>query len=156
MNAFSWVEFFVLVIAHFFLLYFAWQRFVTLPGQHYEPWFATLDEGVLVIPIMRHIRIQIQLQVHLEDQQEQQIPLSIPPVMRLGDLFSRFVIQRRKIDPAGIDLEDDRSIPYAWEFYILNYGGMVKRTLDPQKTLIENNLKEHNIIVVKRFHSSAI
>ena len=49
-----------------------------------------------------------------------------------------------------IDVVDESKQFYAWLFYTESYKGLNKRSLNPEATLLQNKIREGNIIIAKR------
>ena len=50
----------------------------------------------------------------------------------------------------AIECHDETRQPYGWQFYCRDFGGIIRKVLDPQRTLQENRVEKNSIIIARR------
>ncbi len=123
-----------------------------LPETHFEPWalpVPTTSRKAVIALNSQTIHVKVAptyFQPH-----ELTIELVQPSREKLGRAFVQAMnLYKSGTNDNSISLVDEHGDPFLWEFYRQNklIGGRVY--LDPEKTLIENNIKEKAVFTAKR------
>jgi hypothetical protein len=97
--------------------------------------------------------INIRLSRKARAKEETSFLINTPLNMELGKLFNSFLNVEKRVDETAIDSMGDYNKPYGWKFYLVSFGGVYKRILDPNKSLQGNkNIKRNATILAKRVH----
>jgi hypothetical protein len=76
---------------------------------------------------------------------------AVAPRLTLGKMFSEFV-KEKSTAQAGFDLTDERLQPYGWQFFSQQLFESIP--LNPNATLIENNVQPGDTISAERIKKS--
>jgi hypothetical protein len=68
--------------------------------------------------------------------------------MKLGLLFYHMVQEQNRNPSQAIKLVDLKDEPYEWIFFTRSWGST--RYLDPELSLIENGIKENEVLIVQQ------
>lgn len=75
---------------------------------------------------------------------------SAPGRMRIGNILYHIISESANRADTAIDWADAAGEAYGWTFYRSRFGGLVRQYLQPDGTLIENNIKRNAVIVAER------
>jgi len=130
------------------LLVEQWDQLNALPEQRFEPWRLPPKDKERVASIALNSQtVRFKLALNYFDPENISITVLQPARARLGKAFQE-ALQQSGNDK--IELNDLQKQDYSWEFYRENPRVGGKRFLDPEKTLIENAIREQSVITAKR------
>lgn len=120
------------------------------PASTEKVWFPT-DEVIekKATVFLNSLPIHIKLSRSLTSEATS-FPLQAPVKMKLGTMFYHFIQDKNKAPESAIEFKNARDAFYGWEFYTEAFGGLKKRYLNPELTLIDNKIKQNATIVAQR------
>lgn len=95
--------------------------------------------------LLNTLPIQFKLLKSAKEPTEVVYPMIVQRDRQLGASFSDFVLKH-----PNIEINDPMKAAYGWKFYVDEYKGFRRRTLDANMTLRENLVTEHTIIIAER------
>lgn len=125
-----------------------WQQLKTLPEERFEPWQLPKKEETRIATIGLNSQvIRFRIATSYFDPNDITVSVTQPSRSRLGKAFQEALEQ-----PAAkkIELSDVQKQEYYWEFFRENPRVGGRRYLDPEKTLIDNAIRENTTITAKR------
>ncbi len=132
----------------------SWELFTGISSTDKNLWYTTkLSQGAAAF--IYGMTLKIKVPVKTSDRKKKVFSTKAPLSMKLGEFFDHFVIiqnnkWRHKIEISEGDLRE-----FGWKFYEENLGGLVRRRLDPDMSLVENGVKENSTIVALRVYKMA-
>lgn len=135
-----------------FLINQAWLYYQLIPENNAKVWY---DYNPVVenpdIAYLNTIRINLTLSRSFNVKDNLSYLISTPLTVELGKLFNAFLFVETKASTGEIECVDEDSVPYGWKFFVVKYGGLYKRALDPGKSLQNNgNIKKNTTLLAKR------
>ncbi len=130
----------------------AWLNYQLIPENNAKVWY---DYNPVVenpdIAYLNTIRINLTLSRSFNVKDNVSYLISTPLTLELGKLFNAFLFVETKASTGEIECVNDESVPYGWKFFVVKYGGLYKRALDPDKSLQNNgNIKKNTNLLAKR------
>ena len=134
----------------------AWENFNAIPEKEYRIWFnpEKMDQFSLTQTWQLPVRLKVRRKYF--DLREELFPLTVPARWKLGRFFHQFVLEEESKGAPAFEKEDEAKTPYGWQFYSADFGGIVRKYLDPQRTLEENRVKKNSVIVARRVRAAGI
>ena len=124
----------------------------SLPDQHFAPWrLPALNEPRKAVIALNSQTVRLKVARSYFDPQDLTITVMQPSREKIGRVFMRALEQQAAVSKDEImRLDDEDGKPYFWEFFRVNevLGG--KTFLDPEKTLIENGIRDNAVLTAKR------
>lgn len=134
-----------------FLIYRAWFYYSHIPAAIYTAWYLPESDTANYASTARNsLSLQIKLSRTYFDTDEALFTVATTPQTKLGRLFFNFIQDQHKQDATAIQLADEAGKPYAWEFYAIEWFGLLKRRMNPGASLVTNKIKKNSSIIVKR------
>jgi Type VI secretion system, TssN len=129
-----------------YALYATIHYFRSIGSRQYEPWFIPPDvePDTRMSLILNSIHFKIKINIKDSDIHPTQFIITLSPKLTLSAVFLRFLYDKHDI----IEMTGSNGYPYGWLFSIKKKFG--KKMLDPDLTLIENGVREDDVIVVER------
>lgn len=133
---------------------YAWLYFNALVPEtqiQFEPWFlppaAQIPDGKRMAVFLKSLPIKLKLKMAYYDIREITFTETVAGRLTTGKMFNEFLNEKAN---AGIkfELSDERHQPFGWQFFLHRPFGSTP--LNPDTTLIENNLKPGDTILVDR------
>lgn len=139
-----------------FMVLGAWESFCGIPESEYRIWFnpEKMDQFALTQTWQLPVRLKVRRKYF--DLREELFPLTVPARWKLGRFFHHFILDEERNGAKTFEKEDDAKNPYGWQFYCADFGGVVRKYLDPQRTLEENRVRKNSIIVARRVKAASI
>ncbi len=133
---------FLLPYAFYATIYY----FRSIGAKQYQPWFIPPDvePDTRMSLLLNSIHFKIKINIKDSDAAPTKFIITLSPKLKLSVVFLRFLYDRHDI----IEMTDSNGYPYGWLFSIKKRFG--KKMLDPDLTLLENGVKEDDIILVER------
>ena len=133
---------FLLPYAFYATIYY----FRSIGARQYQPWFIPPDvePDTRMSLLLNSIHFKIKINIKDSDIAPTKFIITLSPKLKLSVVFLRFLYDRHDI----IEMTDSNGYPYGWLFSIKKRLG--KKMLDPDLTLVENGVKEDDIILVER------
>lgn len=144
----------VVLSAGSFLLPFAVgktrEAFNEVSGQLPAPWF--YSPGLTSRPAVVSLHstpIRMKVGPRADEARTDLISFSAPGRMRIGDILFHIVSEQNNTDHT-IEWADGEGNPYGWVFYKSYLGGLFKKYLQPEGSLIDNNVGRNAVVVAER------
>lgn len=132
----------------------SWDSFSSLTGSVQRLWYTTkLSQGAAAF--IYGMTLKIKMPVKISDRKKKVFSTKAPLSMKLGEFFDHFVIIQNNKWRHKIELSEGDQQSFGWKFYELNLGGLLRRRLDPDISLVENGVKENSTIVALRVFKMA-
>ncbi len=122
----------------------------SFPEKQYQPWYVDEITENTVSIFLNSIRIEIQLAKKYFDISDTIYSVTVPVQTPFGKFFNRFISEKNRLEPNSIELKDSKRKRVGWEFYVEGLGGLRKKHIDPNLTLVENRVKQNTKIIAKR------
>jgi|GEM_PF-2594856 len=132
----------------------AWENFHSIPEREYKVWHHPGKMDHFTVKQTRHLPVRLKVRRRYSDLHEELFPLTAPARWKVGRVFYHFIQEEEDKGAPAFEKEDETRNPYGWQFYSADYGGIVRRFLDPQRTLEENNVRENTVIVARRVRTA--
>jgi hypothetical protein len=134
----------------------AWENFYSIPEREYKVWHNPETMDQFTVKQTRHLPVRLKVRRRYADLHEELFPLTAPARWKVGRFFYHFIQDEESKGAPAFEKEDETRKPYGWQFYSADYGGFVRRFLDPQRTLEENNVRENTVIVARRVRTTGL
>ncbi len=120
--------------------------FRSIGAKQYQPWFIPPDvePDTRMSLLLNSIPFKIKINIKNSDSSPTKFVINLSPKLKLSTVFIRFLYDKHDM----IEMTDSNGYPYGWLFYIKKRFG--KTMLDPDMTLIENWVKEDDVIITER------
>ncbi|MEX2569330.1 MAG: TssN family type VI secretion system protein [Cyclobacteriaceae bacterium] len=128
---------------------------LAVPGRILKKWYYPTGEE-LAEPdedkLKNLLVISFVIQKHPGDAQETHFRAKAPIDMEMGELFYYFINDYNERHPNDkIVYTDVSGGPFGWVFYKKNpYIGFIKKYVDAEKTIFNNQIRENNVILCNR------
>lgn len=129
----------------------AWNTYNRFPEKRFKVWYnsdVVMDSRTTVF--LNSLSIRLQLSMRYFDIADEVFEATVPGHTQFGKFFNQFIIEKNRVNPSTIECVDSEKRPFGWQFYTRRFAGLSKRFIDPELSLIENNLKDHALITAKR------
>ncbi|HEY4109984.1 TssN family type VI secretion system protein [Puia sp.] len=133
-----------------FMIAGAWETLNAIPGKEYKVWFNPEKMDSFPLTKTRQLPVRLKVRRKYFDNREELFPLTAPARWKVGRFFYHFMLDEESKGAPAFEKEDEFRNPYGWQFYSTDFGGVVRKFLDPQRTLEENNVKKNGVIVARR------
>ena len=135
------------------VVYLGWAVFSRIPAKQYPVWRLPRGQHVEsdvycsnAAPM--HLQFKIARRPGLE---EHIFPMAISGKMKLGRVFEKFIAeQSNEGNTNQIEINGEPHQPIGWQFILQKWGGIYYRHLQPNRSLLENNIASNSIIIAKR------
>jgi hypothetical protein len=136
-----------------FLVYHGWNAWLLIPGRQYQVWRLpdTIDPPGEYMPASGRT-MQLQLAIHRQaaDTAESRFPVFANAKLKMGRVFEQFIAgEQMHSSGRGISTGNGQG-PYSWLFFECRFKGLYRRQLNPNKNLLENNIRSNALIQVVR------
>lgn len=131
----------------------AYRSYIKIPLEIYKIWecldnvvnfdYSSIDSRELVL-------VDIELYKDVNDDHPSCISAKAADTMVFGNWFQRFVTDYNTEYPRSQISYNDGERPYGWIFYVKASFFKQRKYIDPDLTLIENNVRGGNVIIAKR------
>ena len=128
----------------------AWEAFYAIPERQYKIWFNPERMDPFTLAQAGKLPVRLKVRRRYFDIREELFPLTVPARLKVGRLFYHFILDEEKKGAPAIEKEDEDRNAYGWQFYSEDLGGIIRKFLDPQRTLQENKVRKNSIIVARR------
>ena len=128
----------------------AWEIFYAIPDREYKIWFNPESMDPFSLAQTSKLPVRLKVRRRYFDIREELFPLTVPARLKVGRFFYHFILDEEKKGAPGIEKEDEDRNAYGWQFYSEDLGGVIRKFLDPQRTLEENKIRKNSIIVARR------
>ena len=129
----------------------SWQAFNEYSQIQYKIWAVPIEntrEKTFIF--FSGIALKIRFSVDATDKNKTVFRSLAPLDKTLGEFFNHFLLIQRNNNRLNIDLLDEWQKPFGWRFYKIDLLGFRKTTLDPEATIKELELKNHETIMIRR------
>lgn len=127
--------------------YVCLQYFLSLhPMRFYEAWYvpADMQPETKMSLLLNSIPFVIKIKLKEKDMEEIPFTVTLTGKLQLASMFCRFLYDHNDV----IEISNQQAQPYGWFFYVKRWYGI--KALDPYKSLIENGIGEHDVLLIKR------
>lgn len=133
------------------IIHQAWSFYKSIPEKQYKLWYYPEELADVQVPKFRNgISVQFKVPRKYYDVEEALIAAKAPEPMILSKRFLLVVFEQNKESDTVIEYLDNNKKPFGWKFYLLLYGGLIKKRLDPDLSFMQNNIPKNAVIIVKR------
>lgn len=134
-----------------FIISSAWQVFNDFSQIQYKIWSKPIDQTrEKTFIFFSGIALKIKFSTEGTDRRKTLFRSLAPLDKTVGDFFNHFILIQRNNNKLNIELQDETLHPFGWKFYKVDVMGLRKTPLDPESTIKELELKNHDTILVKR------
>jgi uncharacterized membrane protein YqjE len=128
----------------------AWETLYAIPPGEYKVWFNPEKMDPFSLSQMRYLPVRLKVRRQYFDIREELFPLMAPARWKVGRFFHHFMLDEEGKGAKAFEKQDEANNPYGWQFYSTDFGGIIRKFLDPQRTLEENKVKKNSVIVARR------
>ncbi|MEO5894011.1 MAG: TssN family type VI secretion system protein [Ferruginibacter sp.] len=129
------------------VILYAWNHFDAIAPRSDLAWYLPAAMPKKMSIYLNSLQVKIKVKQHYFDIAETTFQVTIPGHLPLGHIFHQFVRDRAE-ENVLIELTDQQHQPFAWKFFLQKPFG--KRVIDPEVTVIENNIKEKDTVLAER------
>lgn len=127
-----------------------WPLFKKMTETEVSLWYYANDLSLQKSTVfLNSIPIRFKVQLSEEEYQDHSISFRAPVRMKLGLIFYHMVQEQNANRKSDLTLTDENDQAYGWMFFTVSIGGWTKN-LDPDSTLVENNIKQNTLIIARR------
>lgn len=134
-----------------YILKLCWHLFNSIPIKEFNAWTPKAMMPGRTAVSLDSVLIRLKFTQHVSDANEKIYTVFVLRYTKLGDFFSRFLAQYNAHVGSAIESTDEKGNKYAWEFFTTGFFSSPTRRLDPDLTIIDNKLRKHAVIYIKRF-----
>jgi hypothetical protein len=136
------------------VLSLSWESFIGISVGETKLWYTTkLSQGAAAF--IYGMTLKIKVPVKASDRKKKVFASKAPLSMKLGEFFDHFIIIQNNKWRHKIEVSENEEQDFGWQFYEENLGGLMRRRLDPEMSLVENGVKENSTIVALRVYKPA-
>ena len=134
-----------------FFLHKSLQLWQAVPPAYYYKWFFPTAKEVPSITFQQTIPLQFSFCKEADNEKSTTFSVVAPTDILLGDLFHSF-LEEYNSQYADSPIQSYRA-PFSWMFYC-ETGNLLhpKKVIDPDLTIIENNIKPNELVNAVRIH----
>jgi hypothetical protein len=134
----------------------AWETLYAIPPKEYKIWFNPEKMDHFSLAQTRQLPVRLKVRRQYLDMREELFPLMAPARWKVGRFFHHFILDEESKGAKAFEKHDEANNPYGWQFYSTGFGGIIRKFLDPQRTLEENNVKKNSVIVARRVKTARL
>lgn len=134
-----------------YLITKAWTLYNILSVSQHGVW-QYIEAGISKQSVVsfNNIPIRIKFFSRQSAQTETVVSFNAPIRMKLGTVFYHIIQQQNEGRGRKIEYVDEGGAPFYWEFYSQSLGGLSKQFLNPEESLVENNIQPNTLIIAQR------
>lgn len=128
------------------LINLCWYYFSGIWMIYEKDWFIpadTVPEKRMSL-LLNSVPFKVKIKMNATDNEAILFNVTLTDKLTVGNMFCRFLYDRED----RVEVADDNGRQYAWHFYVPGLLG--KRSLDPDKSLKINGIKEGTVILIER------
>jgi hypothetical protein len=130
-----------------------WTAWYQIPSKEYKLWYPSEISDERVSIFLNSIPIHLKLSTRSDGLVEEIFDVTAPGQTAFGRVFNQFLKQQDKGAQAPIEYADEKNF-FGWEFFVEQFGGSIKRRIDPNLSSRENKIKDDSIITAKRYKTA--
>jgi len=134
----------------------AWESFYSIPDREYKVWHHPEKMDQFTLKQTHHLAVRLKVRRRQSDLHEELFPLTAPARWKVGRFFYHFIEEEESKGAPAFEKEDETRKSATEPADSTDYGGIVRRFLDPQRTLEENNVRTNTVIVARRVRTTPI
>ncbi|MEP6746341.1 MAG: TssN family type VI secretion system protein [Bacteroidota bacterium] len=137
-----------------FIIYQGWMEYVAIPAKKMNAWhLPVVEAGNNNAPLSTASTMQIQLKISRKENDTvcNIFPVTTSGKVKLGKVFERFIIEQNNQGvKSEIEIKNKKQAAFGWQFQEEKWYGLYSRSLNPLRSLLENNVKPNAKIIVTR------
>lgn len=134
-----------------FILWKAWLYYLHLQKNELKIWYEddiNVESSVNIY--LDSFNIYFKLKKRSFDHEKRLFPVRAPLYVKLGTLFTQFIVKKNEAGNVSIQYTDDTNRNFGWFFYIESFYGLQKKYLDPNVSITGNKIRNNTVITVER------
>ena len=141
-----------------FIFVQAVHKYMSIPDIDFKKWFYPINQQIDLptdVEMASPVVITFEFQKRNNDAEQTIFRAKAPLSMQLGRLFYHFINDYNERHPnTPIEVILDENNVYGWIFYQKPQWYKKLNCLDPDETIVENQIKENSVIVCQRVNES--
>jgi len=127
-----------------------WRLYNSISETNVSPWYYSRDLSLYHSSVYSDsIPLRFKVQIEQHGRVEYPIAYKAMEKMKLGTIFYHMIKAHNESGKTQVDFIDRNRQPFGWVFFTPSFAGWSK-SLDPEATLIENNIRPNAVIIARR------